>query len=68
MKMPPKQIKGEYSFLKIKVWSSLVAQQVKDLALSPLWHGFDPWPWNFCMPQAQPEKRKEKRKEIKIKT
>ena len=24
--------------------SSLVAQQVKDPALSLLWHGFDPWP------------------------
>ena len=25
---------------------------VKDLALSALWHGFDPWPRNFCVPQA----------------
>ena len=29
---------------------------VKDLVLSlqqlgsQLWRGFDPWPWNFCMP------------------
>ena len=36
--------------------SSLVAHWVKDLALSPLrlgslpWHGFDPWPVNFCVP------------------
>ena len=34
---------------------SLVAQCVKDPALSLqqlrslLWHGFDPWPGNFCM-------------------
>ena len=33
---------------------------VKDLVLSllwlgsMLWHGFDPWPGNFHMPQAQP--------------
>ena len=26
---------------------------VKDLALSLLWHRFDPWPRNFHMPQAQ---------------
>ena len=24
--------------------------------------GFDPWPSNFCMPQAQPKKEKEKKK------
>ena len=45
--------------------SSLVAQWVKDPALSllwlwlQLWHGFDPWPRNFCMPQAQPERKNE---------
>ena len=27
--------------------------EVKDSALSSLWLRFDPWPWNFCMPQAQ---------------
>ena len=42
--------------------SSLVAQWVKDPALSLqwlwllLWHGFDPWPRNFHMPWAQPKK------------
>ena len=42
--------------------SSLVVQQVKDPVLpllwlrSLLWHRFDPWPGNFCMPQAQPKK------------
>ena len=38
-----------------------MAQLVKDPALSLLWlglllcHVFDPWPWNFCMPQAPPK-------------
>ena len=37
-------------------------QQVKDLVLSLqqlrslLWHGFNPWPGNFHMPQAWPKK------------
>ena len=37
-------------------------QWVKDLALSLLWlrlllwHGFDPWPGNICMPQTWPKK------------
>ena len=48
-------------------WSSLVEQWVKDLASSLLcfWSllllGFDPWPGNFHMPQAQPKKKKKKR-------
>ena len=29
--------------------SSLVAQRIKDLVLSLLWHRFSPWPWNFHM-------------------
>ena len=37
--------------------SSLV-MMVKDSALSLLWLGFDPWPGNFCMLQAQPKKKK----------
>ena len=43
-----------FFFLK-GVWSSLVAQQVKDLALSLLWlrllvwHGFYPWQENLRM-------------------
>ena len=41
--------------------SCLVMQWVKDLALSLQQWGFDPWPGNFCMLQAQPKKkRKEK--------
>ena len=28
---------------------------IKDLALSPLWHRFDPSPGNFYMLQAQPK-------------
>ena len=56
-----------YSAVKsIKYWSALVAQWVKDLALSLqrlrllLRHGLSTWPRNFSMPQAQP---KEKEKE-----
>ena len=37
--------------------SSLVAQQVKDPALSLPWLGFSPWPGNFSMPQAQPKSK-----------
>ena len=46
--------------------SSLVAQRVKDLALSLLWLGsltwlgFDLWPGNFCMPPVQPKNNKNK--------
>ena len=44
--------------------SSLVAQQVKNLALSMPWRGslqrcrFDPWPRNFCILWVQPKKKK----------
>lgn len=44
----------------------LVAQRVKGLML-PLkslgslpWCRFDPWPWNLCMPRAQPNRKKKK--------
>ena len=30
---------------------------VKYPVLSPLWHGFDPWPGNFQVPRAQPNHR-----------
>ena len=42
-----------------------MAQGVKDLALSLqqfgslLWHGFDPWPGNFRMPQVLPKNKKQ---------
>ena len=57
---------------KREKWSSLVAQQVKDSALSLLWlrllqwHRFDPWPQNFHVPWARPrgKKKKKKRREI----
>ena len=39
------------------VWSSMVAQQLKDLVLSHLWLGFDPWPWNFYLPWASGRKK-----------
>ena len=35
--------------------SSLVAQQIKDLALFLLWYRFDPWPVNFHRPWAWPK-------------
>ena len=47
---------------------SLAAQGVKDLALSLLWHGYDPWPRNFCMPWMQPKIKKLKIKKKKQKT
>ena len=28
-----------------------MAQWIKDLVLSLLWFGFDPWPGNFCLPK-----------------
>ena len=43
-----------------------MAQWVKDPALSLqqlgllLWHGFDPWPGNFRMPQVRPKKKSPK--------
>ena len=47
-------------------WSSLVAQCVKDPALSLLWHSFNPWPGeNFCMLEVWPlpAKKRPKRQE-----
>ena len=49
------------TLIQKKPLSSLVAQKVKDLALSLLWLwlllwcGFDPWPGNFHMPQVWPK-------------
>ena len=34
---------------------------VKDLVLSLLWHRFDLWPRNFCILQAQPNKKAKER-------
>ena len=42
------------------VGSSLVAQQIKDLAVSLLWSRFDPWSGNFRMSQAWPKRTNEK--------
>ena len=48
-----------------------MAEQVKDMTLSllwlclqlaQLWHGLDPWPRNFHMLQARPNKKKKKKK------
>lgn len=43
--------------------NSLMAQQVKDLAFSLLWNGFNLWPGNFHMLWAWP-KEKKKKKEV----
>ena len=51
-------------FLKVTKWSSLVAQQVKDPALSLqqlrtlLWCKLDSWPGNFCIVWVWQEKKK----------
>lgn len=38
-----------------------MAQQVENLGLSLLWHGLNPWLWNFCTPWALPPPPKKKR-------
>lgn len=48
-----------------------MAQWVQDRVLPLLWLGFDPWPRNFCLPQAQhphPPATKEKEKREILKT
>ena len=50
-----------FSFLSLKsviCRSSPVAKSDKDLALSLLWHRFDPWPGNSHVPGAWPKKKK----------
>ena len=53
---------GPVPALEMDLWSSRVAQWVKDLALSLLWLGsllwymFNLWPRNFCMLQERPKK------------
>ena len=55
------------SILKEGMGGSLVAQQVKDPALSLqwlqflLWRGFDPWPGNFSLLWEWQKKKKKKR-------
>ena len=54
--------------VKIKSWSYLVAQWVKDPALSLqwlgslLWHGLSPWPRNIYIPRVQPKRGEKKKK------
>ena len=38
---------------------SLLAQWVENPLLSLLWHRFNPWPRNFCMPWARPKKKRQ---------
>jgi len=49
---------GVYTVTKGKIWSSLLLQKVKDLALSLLWWGFNPWPVNFSVLWKWPKKRR----------
>ena len=46
---------------KTTLGNSLLAQQVKDPALSLLWLRFDPWPQNFHMLQCCQKKKVKKR-------
>ena len=52
--------------------NSLAAQKVKDLVLSLqwlrslLWHGFNPWPRSFCMPQERSEEEEAKNRTRKV--
>ena len=39
--------------------NSLVAQRIKNLTLSLLWHRFNPWPGNFRMPHVCPEQQQQ---------
>ena len=43
-----------------------MAQQVKDLMLSLLWHRFDPCPRNFHMLWVQPKKKKKKNENLEF--
>ena len=54
---------SEIAFKRNKVLKSLVAQQVKDPALSLLWLSFDPWPRNFRVPWAWPHSHPTPQKE-----
>ena len=63
-KLSPRSRGGENwvpPFEKTHTKGSLVAQWVKDLALSLLWLRFDPRPGNFHIPPVQPKKKKEKK-------
>ena len=43
-----------------------MAQRVKDLVLPLLWHGFDPWPGNVCVPWYDKKKKKKKKERKKM--
>ena len=47
---------------RLEVWEFPGGLAVKDLALSLLWHGFQPGPGNFCMLLVQPKDKKNPRK------
>ena len=70
-KLSPHYTSIKYIFVKKNGWSSQVAPQVKDLALSLhqlgslLWCGFSPWPRDFHMLQAQPKINMRENKHLK---
>lgn len=48
-----------YNIKEVTCWSSLVAEQAKDLALSLQRQGFDPWPGvSTCRGHAPPPCKK----------
>ena len=51
------KMKPFHGFQKVLWGVTLVAWWVKELTLSLLWLPFNPWPWNVCIPQIQPEKK-----------
>ena len=45
-----------------------MVQRVKDLALSLLWLGMNPWPGNFHMPRVWPKKKERKKNEFEFRS
>ena len=57
-----KEVGIRFCFYESDIKSSLVAQQVKDLALSLLLHRFNLWPRNFHMLQVRQKTKLKKKK------
>ena len=58
--------KKKNSIKEKEFWSYLVAQWVKDLVLSLLWHSFNPCLGSFCMLRAQPKRKNNKEKRVQM--
>ena len=62
--VPAPSLRAEYkSWVCGAPW--VCGSVVKDPALSPLWYEFNPWPWNFLMPQGWPKKKEREREREK---